>query len=167
MSETKETLDQSPHNEEVIDYKDKYFRILAEIENMRKRMQKEKLDTMKFAVENVLVDIIEPIDNFENALNFTSQMTEEVKNWAVGFQMILEQFKNILTQNGVVVFVSEGKLFDSGRHEAVEIEESTENPDGLILKEFAKGYSCGERIIRVARVKVAKKITEKKEDDYE
>lgn len=148
-----------PPIEELIDYKDKYLRLLADVENTRKRMQKEKIDTMRFAVENLMSEILGPIDNLENALKFADQMTGEVKNWAMGFQMILAQFKEILTQNGVIDFVSEGEMFDAARHEAVEIEETSEFPDGYIIKEFIKGYRCGDRIIRAARVKVAKKLT--------
>lgn len=149
-----------PVQEEVVDYKDKYLRLLAEMENTRKRMQKEKLETMRFAVENVLTDIIAPMDNLENALNSAAQMSSEVANWAAGFGMILSQFKDVLQQNGVAPFVSEGQLFDPHQHEAVEMEETVDSPEGTILKEFIKGYRCGDRIIRPARVKVAKKKSE-------
>ncbi len=147
-----------PPVEEAIDYKDKYLRLLADVENTRKRMQKEKMEMMRFAVENVLAEILSPIDNLENALKFADQMSGEVKNWALGFQMILAQFKEILTQNGITPFASEGQMFDATKHEAVEIEETNLVADGTILKEFVKGYQCGERVIRAARVKVAKKL---------
>ncbi len=149
----------APVVEEVIDYKDKYLRLLAETENMRKRMQKEKQENTRFVLENILIEILGPIDNFENALQFANQMSDEVKNWAVGFQMILAQFKEIIAQNGAAPFVSEGQLFDAAKHEAVEMEETDLIPAGTVLKEFVKGYRCGDRIIRPARVKVAKVIT--------
>lgn len=145
--------------EETIDYKDKYFRLLAELENTRKRLQKEKQEAIRFSVENILVDIINPLDNFENALKFANQMSGEVQNWAIGFQMILNQLKEILTQNGVSSFVSEGQLFDASKHEAVEVEETSSAKEGIILKEFMKGYQRGEHTIRPARVKIAKQPT--------
>lgn len=148
-----------PPQQEVIDYKDKYLRLLAESENLRKRMQKEKQDSVKFGIENILSEILIPLDSFENALKFADQMSGEVKNWAMGFQMILGQFKEVLAQNGVAAFVSEGELFDPAKHEAVEMEETDGAIEGTILKEFVKGYRCGDRIIRPARVKVAKKLT--------
>lgn len=154
--ETIEPIPQSPPAEEVIDYKDKYLRLLAEMENTRKRMQKEKLETMRFAIDNALAEIIVPMDSLENALKAAAQMTGEVKNWAMGFEMILSQFKDVLHQNGITAFVSEGQLFDPHLHEAVETEESDEASEGTILKEFVKGYRCGDRVIRPARVKVAK-----------
>jgi molecular chaperone GrpE len=152
--------------EEVIDYKDKYLRLLAENENIRKRMQKEKLETMRFAIENILTDIIAPIDSFENALAHAANMSGEVKNWAMGFEMILSQFKEILEQNGVTSFASEGEHFDPMKHEAVETEENDTVPEGTIVKEFIKGYRCGDRVIRPARVKVAK-ILNKGEEIYD
>lgn len=151
----------APPVEEVIDYKDKYLRLLADVENMRKRMQKEKQESLKFGIENILADLLAPLDNFENALKFADQMPAEVRNWALGFQMILGQFKEILAQSGVTSFVSVGEIFDPIKHEAVEMEETEETTAGTILQEFVKGYRCGERIIRPARVKVAKKLTSK------
>src|SRR5882757_10153552 len=101
-----------PAVEETIDYKDKYLRLLADLENMRKRMQKEKQESLRFGIENILSEILGPLDNFESALKFADHMSVEVRNWALGFQMILGQLKEILTQNGIAPFISEGQLFD-------------------------------------------------------
>lgn len=153
-----------PIAEEIPDYKDKYLRQLAEIENTKRRLQREKQDTVRFAIDNVLSDILGPIDQLENALKFTDQLSPEVKNWALGFQMILNQFKEVLASHGVTAFVSEGEMFDPSKHEAIEIEETDTLPDGKILKEFVKGYRSGDRIVRVARVRVAKKNHKKEEE---
>lgn len=157
---TDETNTEQPHaTEEVIDYKDKYLRLLADVENARKRMQKEKQDMVRFGIENILGEILGPMDNLENALKHAENLSGELKNWAMGFQMILAQFKEVLTQNGVHSFISEGQRFDSARHEAVEMEETDKVAEGIILKEFVKGYCRGDHIIRPARVRVAKKLT--------
>lgn len=140
---------------ELLEYKDKYLRLLADIENSRKRMQKERQEMTKFALENLIIDFLRPLDNFENALKFSQNMSEEVKNWAFGFQMILSQFKDILVENGVQPIDSLGSLFDPHNHEAVETAES-DKPSGTILEEYVKGYKMGDRTIRPARVKVAK-----------
>lgn len=142
--------------EELKEYKDKYLRLLAENENTRKRMQKEKQEMTRFAVENVIADFLLPLDNLENALGFTEQMSEDTRNWAMGFQMILTQFKDVLNQNGVTPFKSVGEQFDPHRHEAVETEETQDHPAGTVIHEFVRGYKCGDRIVRPARVKVAK-----------
>ncbi len=162
MSEENPNVE-APVAEEPVDYKDKYLRLLAETENTRKRLQKEKQETMRWAIESILTDIINPLDSLENALKCTDQMSDETKNWAMGFQMILSQFKDILAENGVAPFVSEGEMFDPYKHEAVEVEETNAMPGGLILKEFLKGYRCQDRVIRPAKVKVTKNIEGEKQ----
>ena len=148
---------------EANDFKEKYFLTLAEIENMRKRLQKEKQDMTRFAVENVIAEFLTPLDNLENALGFTDQMSQETKNWAIGFNMLLAQFKDVLTNHGVTSFSSMGSAFDPNLHEAVEIEETSHHAEGFIIHEFLKGYKRGDRILRPARVKVAKAPTENNE----
>ncbi|MGB7978071.1 MAG: nucleotide exchange factor GrpE [Chlamydiales bacterium] len=137
-------------------WKDKYLRALAEQENMRKRIQKEKQEMVSFGIENAIAEFIVAIDNFENALRFAEAAVGEVKNWALGFEMILSQFKEVLHNHGIVSFHSEGNTFDPQVHEAVEIVETTEYPDGTVMHEFTKGYKSATRTIRPARVKVAK-----------
>jgi molecular chaperone GrpE len=141
--------------EELKDYKEKYLRLLAEMDNMRKRMQKERQEMTRFSVENVLTEILGPIDNLENALGFAQNMSEEVRNWAQGFTMILGQFKDVLSNHGVTPFHSEGKPFDPQLHYAIETEETSETPEGTVLKEYVKGYCNGDRTVRPARVKVS------------
>ncbi len=141
--------------EELKEYKEKYLRLLADVDNTRKRMQKERQEMTRFAVENVISEILLPIDNMENALQFAQNMSEEVRNWAQGFTMILGQFKDVLANHGVTPFTSEGYKFDPDLHYAIESEETLEKPEGTILKEFVKGYRSGERTVRHAKVKVA------------
>jgi molecular chaperone GrpE len=142
-------------DEELKEYKEKYLRLLADLDNTRKRMQKERQEMTRFAVENVISEMLGPIDNLENALQFTQHMSEETRNWAQGFQMILGQFKDVLSNHGVIPFHSEGQKFDPHMHYAIETEETTEKSEGTIIKEFVKGYRSGERTVRPARVKVA------------
>lgn len=149
--------------QELKESKDKYLRLLAESENARKRMQKEKTEMMRFCVENVILEFLSPMDNFENALGFAKNMSEETANWAKGFEMILGQFKDVVSNNGVTPFSALGKTFDPHLHDAVEAEESEECNDGEILEEYAKGYTSGKRTLRPSRVKVARKVTPKEE----
>lgn len=141
--------------EEALTYKDKYLRLLAETENTKKRVQKEREETTRYAIESIAVDFLHPLDNLENALQFAKEMSEEVKNWAIGFQMILNQFKDALTDNGISPFPSKGNPFDPHLHEAIEAVDSDEAP-GTVVEECIKGYKMGDRVIRPARVKVAK-----------
>ena len=137
-------------------WKDKYLRALAEQENMRKRIGREKQEMLSFGIENAISEFLGAIDNFENGLRFGMSVEGPVKNWAVGFEMILSQFKEVLYNHGIVSFHSEGNMFDPQIHEAVEIVETTEHPDGMIMHEFTKGYKSAARTVRAARVKVAK-----------
>lgn len=141
---------------EAFEYKDKYLRLLADAENTRKRMQKERQEMTQYALENAIVDFLHPLDNLENALQFAENMSDDVKNWAKGFQMILTQFKDALANNGVVPVTAKGQPFDAHLHEAVEMIGTDEKPPGTILEECVRGYKMGNRTIRPARVKVAK-----------
>lgn len=143
--------------DELQDYKERYLRLLAESENARKRLQKERQELTKYAVENAIVEFLHPLDHFEKALQFAESGNQEVKNWAIGFEMILAQFKEVLAHHGVTEYSSIGKMFDPHFHEAVEMVETDEFPPGIIIEECNKGYKMGEKAIRVARVKVAKK----------
>jgi molecular chaperone GrpE len=141
--------------DELKEYKEKYLRLLAEIDNTRKRMQKEKQEMTRFAVDNVIAEILDPVDNLENALQFTKALSDEMRNWAQGFLMILGQFKDVLANHGVTAFHSEGMPFNPQMHHAIEKEVTTEKAEGTILKEYVKGYRSGDHIIRPASVKVA------------
>ncbi len=148
---------QPPQPEE--SFQDKYVRSLAEMENMRKRMQREKQDVARFGIENAIAEFLPTIDNFENALRFADAASPEVKNWATGFQMILSQFKEVLHNHGIAAFHSEGNTFDTTYHEAVEVLETADHPEGTVIQEFTRGYKSPTRVIRPARVKVAKAPT--------
>ena len=134
----------------------KYWQLLADSENSRKRLQKERQEMNKHGIRNVILDFLQPLDTFEAALNSAENGSEEVKNWAVGFQMILNQLKEVLNNYNVKSFSTKGMLYDPHHHEAVETVETTEHAEGTILHEFAKGYKMGDTTIRPASVKVAK-----------
>ena len=142
---------------------EKYLRMLADSENARKRLQKERMEATKHAIESVLVEFLHPIDSFEKALQFAESMSPEVKNWAIGFEMLLGQFKQILQQHGVHEYHSVGKPFDPQFHEAVEVVPSDEYPPGSVIEEYVRGYKIADRPIRVARVKVA--ATDEKQEE--
>lgn len=156
MSDEEKNEPIGTQQEELMDWKDKYLRTLAEMENMRKRMQKERQEVTRFGIENAIGEFLPAIDNLENALRFADNASPDVKAWALGFEMILSQLKEVLHNHGIVAFHSEGNHFDPLFHEAVETIETEEYPDGMILHEFSKGYKSSLRTVRPARVKVAK-----------
>lgn len=140
---------------ELAEFKDKYFRALAEIENTRKRLQKEKIESQSFAIQGVVLDFLQPLDHLEQALNAATNASDEVQHWAVGFRMILQQLKQVIQDNGVTTYESVGEAFDPHLHEAIETEETTNFTEGTVIQEFTRGYKIGTRIIRPAKVKVA------------
>jgi molecular chaperone GrpE len=151
-----ECCQQEPESE-AIDFKDKYLRLLAENENLRRRLQKESQDSIKYAVQKVILEFLDPYDSFEKALYHAGYSpSEEVRNWAIGFKMIHQQFKDWLGSQGVHSFVSEKQQFNPQLHEAVEVIESREVRDGYILKELTKGYKIHDRVLRPSKVAIAK-----------
>jgi molecular chaperone GrpE len=140
---------------EAAEFKDKYLRLLAEMENTRKRLVRERQEISLLSNERIILDFLHPLDNLENALKFADQATGEVKNWALGFQMILDQFKDALAQHGVKAMSVAGQEFDPHHHEAIEMVETNDYPSGTIIEECTKGYQIGTKTIRPARVKVA------------
>jgi len=151
--------------EELQKSKDKYLTCLAETENERRRIQKDNALSAKRVIEKSLLEFLSPIDNFEKALSLAETMSEEVKNWGIGFQMILNQLKEALESNNITSYTSVGKQFDPYLHEAVETEEREDVEEGIILEEFVKGYQCDNRILRPAQVKVAKRPSKNLEEN--
>lgn len=142
--------------QELKEYKDKYFRALAESENTRKRLQKEKIESQSFAIQSAIMEFLQPIDHFEHALKASKDhASSEVQNWLIGFEMILGQLKQVLESNDVCSFETVGKQFDPHMHEAIETEERSDVAEGTVLQEFLRGYKMGSRVIRPARVKVS------------
>ena len=140
---------------EVQEYKDKYLRALAEIENSRKRLSREKVEAQSYAVQNIVMDLLQPIDHFEQALKHAEEAKGDITTWAKGFEMILEQLHHVLADHGVSSYPSVNQPFDPHLHEAVETVERPDVPDGTVVFEFQKGYRLGGRTIRPARVQVA------------
>lgn len=152
---------------EAKDYKDKYLRALAEIENSRKRLTREKLESQSLAIQNVIVDFLEPLDHLEQALQHASNFTGEVKAWSQGFQMILQQFFQVLQSYDVSSFASIGMAFDPNLHEAIEVEERSDMQEGTVVYEFKKGYKMGAKTVRPAKVRVAQMPKEVEQDVQE
>ena len=145
--------------EELAEFKEKYFRTIADQENARKRLQKERQENAEFAIRGLIVEMLTPLDHFERALTFSEQMSDEIKHWGEGFKMILTQFKDALNTHGVTPIETQpGDAFDPHIHDAIEMVETEKFSPGTIVKISARGYRIGERTLRPARVTVAKEI---------
>ena len=144
--------------EQVAEYKNKYLHLLADAENARKRLHKERAEISQYALSSLLLDFLDPIDHMKNALKFTENASDEVRNWALGFEMILNQFNDVLAQNGVAPIEAIGKEFDPHLHDAVEMVETEETAPGTVVAESLKGYTLRGKTLRPSKVKVAKEI---------
>jgi len=153
--ELKEPLTEEAPTE--AEFKNKYFRTLAEMENLRKRLHQEKQETIAYAIDNMLTEFLAPLDSFESALAYADNLSPELKNWAQGFKMIANQFKEVLENHGIRPYESVGKRFDPHLHDGVETMETTDHDEDTVIAEVVKGYRRGDRILRVAKVKVAKR----------
>lgn len=138
------------------EFKDKYLRAHAEVDNVRKRSIKEKEEYAKFANEELLGEILYVVDNFDRALGHMNN-TQRGESILEGIKMIQKQFHMLLELKGVKRIEAIGKKFDPALHEAVEHIEVEENRDGIVIEELQAGYVLNARLLRPAVVKVGKK----------
>jgi molecular chaperone GrpE len=141
---------------EEVDYKAKYFYVAAEMDNYRKRMEREKENLLKYGNERILNDLVQVIDNFDRTIEMLkSDDDPKVKNILTGLQMVSKQFLDTLGKHGMTPIESIGKDFDPNFHEALAQEYMEGKRPNEIIKEFQKGYILNGRVIRAAKVVVA------------
>ena len=150
--EEKETL-----TSERDQFKEKYYYLAAEMENLRKRAERERTNLIKFGNEKILTELLGVVDNFDLSLGaLKSEEDEKVKNILVGVEMVKNQLLDILKQNGLTQIETEGKTFDPNFHEAMGQREEEGKKENEILEEFQKGYSLNNRVLRASKVIIAK-----------
>ncbi|MBI2521266.1 MAG: nucleotide exchange factor GrpE [Bdellovibrio sp.] len=143
---------------EEIDYKSKYFYIAAEMDNMRKRFDREREGIIKYGTEKLLSGLIPVLDNFDRTIDAVANDEDvKVKNLRKGIEMVRQQFVQILEENGLKSAPAIGKKFDPNFHEALTQEESDVHEEGVVLREFEKAYMLNGRLLRAAKVVIAKK----------
>lgn len=138
---------------------EQFLRTLAEMDNLRKRTNREKEELSKFANENILRDILPVIDNLERAVEH-SEKTDNTDGLLEGVRMTLSQFAQVLSRFGVESIDAVGKPFDPAYHQAMGQMESADYPVNTVMVEMQKGYQLNERLLRPAFVMVAKPASE-------
>ena len=129
------------------------LRKAADFENLKRRSEREKADYFRFALTDVLRDLLGVLDNFERALaHAPSSGAEEFRT---GVEMIARQLSDVLRKYGVSEVPALGEPFDPQLHEAVLREEVKGVRPGMVLEVFQKGYVLNERLLRPAMVKVS------------
>lgn len=141
----------------------KMLRVAADLENYRRRSEREKTELKRYGIDRVVVDLIPAVDNMERALNHAEERGED-SPLVEGIEMVYRQFISALKKHGVEGFESKGDAFDPQRHEAIQQVETTEEETGTIMEQYQKGYFLHDRLLRPALVSVAKRI-EAPEDD--
>ena len=136
-------------------HQEQYLRTLAEMENLRKRTQRDKEELAKFANENILREILPVIDNLERAVDHAEQ-AETNDGLFEGVQMTLTQFSQLLTKFGVEPVDAIGQPFDPAYHQAMGQLESDEHPVNTVVQQMQKGYQLNNRLLRPAFVMLAK-----------
>jgi molecular chaperone GrpE len=142
-------------DKEIAELKDKYLRTLADSENARKRIRQQSEESIRIQREAILRDILPIIDNLERALAAARNGTD-AKTIVDGVEMTVRALIDFLRGQGVTPLQSVGQAFDPNRHEAVDHVASEAHAPNTVVDEFHRGYLIGERVLRPARVSVAK-----------
>lgn len=139
------------------DFKEKYYYLAAEMQNMQRRFDKEKENLLKYGSEKILRDLLEVVDNLERTIGFIKDDEDEkVKNLYVGLDMVNTQFDDALSKHGLKKVEALGQKFDPNFHEALAQQASDGKEDMEILQVHQDGYTLNERLIRPAKVVVVK-----------
>ena len=137
--------------------KDQYLRTLAEIENTKKRVQREKDEFAKYATESCIRELLPIIDGLSQALVAVDKQSDP-QAIIKGVHMIYRQLLGVLEKEGVARIPTVGERFDPHLHEAVaQVEAQDGQADGAIVEEVHAGYRMHGKVVRPAMVKVAKK----------
>jgi len=142
-------------DKEIAELKDKYLRTLADSENARKRIRQQSDESVRIQRENTLRDLLPVVDNLERAVDAARGGTD-AKTVVQGVEMVLKALHDFLRAQGVTPVDAVGQTFDPSKHEAADHVQSDQHKPNTVVNEFHRGYQMGDRILRPARVSVAK-----------
>ncbi|XXF77377.1 nucleotide exchange factor GrpE [Myxococcaceae bacterium GXIMD 01537] len=131
------------------------LRSQADLENFRKRAQKEKDEVQKFGSERLLRDLFPVMDNLDRALE-AADKAPDLASFLKGVAMTRKSFEDALARHGVKTFSAKGEAFDPRLHEAIQQVETADVPAGHVVQEVVRGFMLNERLVRPALVVVAR-----------
>jgi molecular chaperone GrpE len=134
---------------------EKLLRTAADLENYKKRAQKEKEEIQKYGSERLLKDLLPVLDNFDRALEHASSASD-FDSFKKGVELIRKQFEDVLARHGVKAFSAKGEAFDPTRHEAMSSAETTDMPPNHVFSEVLRGFMLNDRLVRPALVVVSR-----------
>jgi molecular chaperone GrpE len=150
-----DSLDNPQLEAELNRYKETALRAVADLDNYRKRMTREKEETTRYANFSFLERLIPILDNFE--LGLQAAKTDSGRSGILdGMNMVFKQLQDFLASCGVETIDATGQPFDPKLHEAIAQEESKEFAEGIVIRQLRKGYKLKDRLIRPANVVVSK-----------
>ena len=148
--------------------RDEKLRLLAEMENLRKRSERDRVDSIRYGSINLARDILSLNDNLSRALDAIPEEeknSETFKNLTDGLKMVQRDFSTILEKHGVKKIDALNKKFDHNFHQAMMEIETNESEEGLVVQEIQSGYTMHERLLRPSMVGVSKKTLKTKENN--
>ena len=134
---------------------EEYLRALADFDNLRKRTQRDSEVSRRYALEALVLDLLPVLDNFDRAVQ-TAGDGASAESLKKGMDLIRRQLCEALSKHGVQEYTCVGTQFDPRKADAISFVHTDEHKPGTVVNEVCKGYSCGERVLRPARVVVAK-----------
>ena len=153
-AEKTEEKSEEKTEEKADDGNEKYVRLMAEFQNYKKRVAKEKNDIREYATENLVMELLPVLDNFERALAASAE--DDPAGYAKGMELIFTQMVTELQKSGLAEVEAEGQDFDPTKHNAVMTEENEELESGKVSKVLQKGYALNDKVIRPSMVAVTK-----------
>ena len=145
---------------EAADMKSRYLRSVADMENYRKRIAREKQDIIRSAAANVVESLLPVLDNMKLGLQ-AAENHPEAKDVTIGFKMVDEQLKKSLSEQGLEELLPAGEVFDPNLHECIAQQTSDEVKEDHVIQTVRAGYRLNERLIRAANVIVSSGPTKK------
>ncbi len=152
--EVKETSSADCKNCE--EYKTGWQRAQADYQNLVRETARQKGEWMQMIKGDVLEDFIPVYDNFKKAFAYDATDPKQFESWKKGIEFIKKQFGDVIKQNGIEEIKTVGEVFDARFHEIVGEEESDGAQEHEIIREAEGGYKSGEKVLKVAKVIVAK-----------
>lgn len=148
----------SAAKEEAKTHYDKLLRAMADFENYRKRMERDKQDLVKFANENLIRELLNVIDHLDQALSHIKQSSgDDARNLALGVELVAKQLVGALEKFGLKTVDAEmGQHFDPQHHEALQMVDAEDAEPGTVLAQHRRGYMLHDRLLRPALVDVVK-----------
>ena len=140
------------YKEKIDELNDKFLRLYSEFDNYRRRTSKEKLDLAKTASEELIIDLLPVLDDFERAIK-SSEEAKDCEAVKEGMQLIYNKLYTILTKKGLAPIEAKGNAFDTDFHEAITyIPAPSEELKGKVVDEVEKGYLLHDKVIRYTKV---------------